>query len=101
MKYIIKCEKMSVSLICGSLRNLRITVHKGRPYTNSLADEIDRYPWYDVIGTAFAPKHASIHFSSSGCSRRDVANTVAHCMERVFGDPDMPVEIMKESREAV
>ena len=92
---------MSVTLFCRSLRNLRITVQKGRQYTNNLADEIDKYPWYTVIGTAFAPKHASIHFSSKGCSRRNVAETVAHCMECVFGDPDMPIEIMKESREAV
>lgn len=92
---------MIVSLICGSLKNLRISVHKGRQFTNALADEIDRYPWYTVMGTAFAPKHASIHFSARGCSRKDVANTVAHCMERVFGDPDMPVEIKKETRDTV
>lgn len=92
---------MSVSLICGNLRNLRISVHNGRQHTNSLADELDTYPWYTVIGTAFAPRHASIHFSSRGCSRRDVANAVAHCMERVFGDPGTPVEIRKESRDTV
>ena len=84
---------MSVSLVCGNLRNLRISVHNGRQYTNNLADEIDKYPFYTVIGTAFAPRHASIHFSSRGCSRRDVANMVAHCMECVFGDHDMPVDI--------
>ena len=101
MKFTIKCEKMIVSLICSSLKNLRITVHKGRPFTNALADEIDSYPWYSVMGTAFAPKHASIHFSSRGCRPVDVANTVAHCMERMFGDPDLPVEIKKESRNSL
>ena len=97
MKFTIKCKEMSVSLTCGSLRDLRITVHRGRPYTNPLADEIDKYPWYTVLGTAFSQGHSSIHFSSKGCRRQDVANTIAHCMEKVFGDLDMDIEIKRVS----
>lgn len=88
---------MSVSLICGSLKNLRITVHKGRQYTNALADEIDKYAWYTVHGTAFSQGQSSIHFSSRGCRREDVANTIAHCMEKVFNAPELEIEIKKQN----
>ena len=94
MKFTIKCEKMSVTLMGGSPKDLRISVHKGRQYTNALADEIDKHDRYSVHGTAFGSGTASIHFSANGyVNWVHLAIQVTNSINRAIGDPEMEIEI--------
>ncbi len=87
---------MSVRLFCDYRQTLRISVRKGKGFTNTLADEIDCDKRFDVQGTAFSKGTASIHFSVRRHTPwQTIANFVGLCMKGMFGDPTMPVRITR------